>query len=170
MLKRLFISADCLQTVRMISGLTLFDSPKNQQSSISYKSEEFFFFTDIFFGKTYSWMVCRIGESPDYSTEQLVFNLAIDPGELAVLDDNDLAARLTQQPKPVRTLRANTAPAILAYEETPPHLRAGIPDEHVLSVRTARIKNDEHFVERLITAFLSTRSERATSEHVEEQI
>ena len=134
------------------------------------EDEDLFCFTDIFFGKAYTWMVCRFGENPNYPVQQLVFNLAVDPEELASLDKHNLAARLKEQPKPVRVLRANASPALLAYEDTPTHLCATVPPEHVLRGRAARIRGDECFAQRLVEAFLSTRLERKPSVHVEEQI
>lgn len=134
------------------------------------QNEEFFCFTDSFFGKTYTWMVCRIGENADYATEQLVFNLAVDPEKLLLLDNETLAARLKEQPKPVRSLRINASPSLLAYEDIPTHLRAAMPPEHVLRGRAVRIRDDECFAQRLVEAFLSTRPERTSSLHVEEQI
>ena len=134
------------------------------------QDEEFFCFTGIYFGKTYSWMVCRIGENPDYAVKQLVFNLAVDPEELALLDNDALVIRLTEQPKPVRAIRANASPALLPYDDTPSHLRAAMPDEHVLRGRAARIRSDEHFARRLVSAFLSTCPAQTPSVHVEEQI
>ena len=134
------------------------------------QEDDFYCFTEIFYGKTYSWIVCRIGENPDNATEQLVFNLAIDPGELVLLDHEGLTARLLERPKPVRSLRANASPALLAYEDTPSHLRTAMPSEHVLRDRSAQIRGDEQFAQRLTVAFLSTRPEHTASIHVEEQI
>ncbi len=134
------------------------------------QDEEFFCLTETYFRKTYSWIVCRIGENPGYSAEQFVFNLAVAPEELTLLDDDTLAARLTERPKPVRVLRANASPALLAYEDIPSQLREATPEENVLRRRASRIRGDEHFARRLVDAFLSTRQERTPSVHVEEQI
>ena len=134
------------------------------------QEEAFFCFTDIFYGKTYTWMVCRIGENPDKAVQQLVFNLAVDPEELAMLNDAALAARLARQPKPVRVLRTNASPALQAYEDTPRHLRADMPEEHILRSRATRISGDECLKKRLVEAFLSPRPTPPPSVHVEEQI
>ena len=134
------------------------------------QEDDFYCFTEIFYGKTYSWMVCRIGENPDNATEQLVFNLAIDPGELVLLDHEGLTARLLERPKPVRSLHANASPVLLAYEDTPSHLRTAMPSEHVLRDCSAQIRGDEQFAQRLTIAYLSTRPEHTVSIHVEEQI
>lgn len=134
------------------------------------QDEEFFCLTETYSRKANSLMVCKIGENPKYVAEQLVFNLEVDPEELTRLDDDTLAARLTERPKPVRVLRSNASPALLAYEDIPPHLREAIPEENVLKERAARIRGDEHFARQLMDTFLSIREERAPSGFVEEQI
>ena len=134
------------------------------------QDEEFFCLTETYSRKANSLMVCKIGENPDYAAEQLVFNLEVDPEELTRLDDYTLTARLTERPKPVRVLRSNASPALLAYEDIPSHLRASMPEENVLRRRASLIRGDECFSQRLVNAFLSTRPEGAPSVHVEEQI
>ena len=134
------------------------------------QDEEFFCLTETYSRKANSWMVCKIGKNPNYAAEQLVFNLDVDPEELTRLDNDTLAARLTEQPKPVRALRANASPALLAYEDIPSHLCTAMPEEHVLRGRAARIRSDERFARRLMSAFLSSRPERTPSVHIEEQI
>ena len=100
----------------------------------------------------------------------LVFDLSIDPDDLAALRDDELAARLAARPKPVRGLRTNASPIVLSYEEAPDHVRNRAPDIAELRRRAARIKRDEAFLERLIAAFVQTREEKESSAHVEEQI
>ena len=115
-------------------------------------------------------MVTTLGPNPDNGSQLLVFNLAIDPDQLADLPDDELLDRLAVTPKPVRVLRANACPSVLSYDDTPDHLRQmalGITD---LKSRAARIRRDEVLVQRLIAAFLATRGPREPSPHVEEQI
>ena len=134
------------------------------------EEDEVFSLTDIFFGKAYSWMVTNLGPNPDNGSQLLVFNLAIDPGELAGVSDHRLADRLATTPKPVRALRANACPCVLSYEDTPEHLRSQAPDIAELRARAARIRGDDALVQRLIAAFLATREPKEPSPHVEEQI
>lgn len=134
------------------------------------ENEEFFCFTDIVFRNATFLTVCKIGENPDYATEQLIFDLSVDPEELANLDDVGLATRLSEEPKPVRVLRANASPALLAYEDTPRHLRSDVPGKRILRARAIRIRGDECLAQRLVETYLSTRPERKPSVHVEEQI
>ena len=134
------------------------------------EEDEAFSLTDFFFGKTFSWMVTALGPHPCIGSQLLVFNLAIDPDELTNLRDDKLIDRLATTPKPVRALRANACPCVLSYEDTPQHLRSQWPDIAELRARAARIRYDEAFVQRLISAFLATREPKKPSPHVEEQI
>ena len=132
--------------------------------------ENVFCLTDFFYGKPYSWMVAALRPNPDNGSEMLVFNLAIDPDELAHLTVDDLTVRLAEHPKPVRGLRANACPIIFAYEDTPDHLRSNLPEVSTLRQRAARIKNDQDFIDRITAAFVGTREQKVPSTHVEEQI
>ena len=134
------------------------------------EEDEVFSLTDIFYGRVYSWMVTRLGPNPDNGSQLLVFNLAIDPDQLADLPDDELVDRLATTPKPVRALRANACPCVLSYEDTPEHLRSQAPDLADLRARAERIRGDDELVNRLIAAFLATREPREPSGHVEEQI
>lgn len=132
--------------------------------------EEVFHLTDVYFGRTHSWMVTTLGPNPYNGAQLIVFNLAIDPDELADLSDEDLIDRLAARPKPVRVLRANACPCVLAYEDTPEHLRSQASDSAELRARAARIRGDQAFVQRLISSFLATREPIKESPHVEEQL
>lgn len=132
--------------------------------------EEVFSLTDFFYGKSYSWMVTTIGQNPEYGAELLVFNLGIDPDELLRLSDDELADRLAETPKPVRAMRTNASPVVLAYDDAPDALREDAPTLDILQARAAQIRENSDFAGRLISAFLATRDEREPSVHVEEQI
>ena len=132
--------------------------------------EEVFSLTDFYYGRPYSWMVTSIGANPQNGAERLVFDLSLDPEELAVLPEGELAARLAKRPKPVRGMRTNAAPIVLSYEDAPGSIRSAAPDLGELKRRAARIKGDSGFSGRLIAAFVQTREERELSAHVEEKI
>ncbi len=134
------------------------------------EQEEFFSLTDIFFGNVYSWMVTNLGPNPDNSSQLFVFNLAVDPEELAVLPDHQLVERLSVRPKPVRVLRANACPCVALYDDAPEHIQSMVPDIVDLRDRAARVRRDNVLVQRLIAAFLATREPKKPSRHVEEQI
>jgi exodeoxyribonuclease-1 len=132
--------------------------------------EDVFSLTEFYYGASYSWMVTSIGVNPENGSEMVVFNLAIDPDELAELPDDELAGRLAVSPKPVRGMRTNAAPVIFTYEDAPDEICALAPGLDELRRRATRLSSDGALKERLIAALLTRRGEREPSAHVEEQI
>lgn len=132
--------------------------------------EDVFVLTDFYYGKGYSWIVTAIGVNPDNGSELLVFDLSQDPDDLAALSADDLAARLCEQPKPVRSMRTNAGPIVLPYGDAPAGLLHGYRDLDELRRRASRIKSDSILSERLIAAFMQLREEKEPSPHVEEQM
>lgn len=133
-------------------------------------TEEVFLLSDFYFGEPYCWMVTAIGPNPDNGSEILVYDLSIDPDEIAGLDDEALAARQASPLKPVRGMRANAAPVFLPCAETPDRLSARMADVSLLRERAARLKSIPGLADRLIAAFVGKREPRDPSPHVEEQI
>ena len=132
--------------------------------------ESVFALTDFYGGTPYSWMVTAIGVNPENKSEMLVFDLSHDPDNLAVMPEDELVARLAENPKPVRGMRCNAGPIVFAYEDAPDDMRSAAPALDELSRRVARLKNDPGLSERLIAAFIQARGARQPSVHVEEQI
>ena len=75
--------------------------------------------SDFYYGKPYSWYVTLIGKNEINSSEQYVFNLEIDPDDLERLSQTDLKNRMAAQPKPVRSVRSNSAPILMPCDEVP---------------------------------------------------
>ena len=134
------------------------------------EANEVFSFTDVFFGRAYSWMVTALGPNPDYDSELFVFDLSNDPEAFAALADDDLSARLAASPKPVRRLRANAGPCILPCEDVPAPVRMRMPGTDEIRHRAAWIRGNEDFAQRLITAMADAREAKEPSVRVEEQI
>ena len=134
------------------------------------EANEVFSFTDVFFGRAYSWMVTALGPNPDYDSEVFVFDLSNAPEMFAALADDDLSARLAASPKPVRRLRANAGPCILPYEDVPAPVRMRMPGTDEIKHRAAWIRDNEDFAQRLIAAMVGAREATEPSIHVEKQI
>ena len=134
------------------------------------EENQIFLLADFFYGKSFSWMVTTLGPNRSNSSELFVFNLAIDPNELANLSNGELTNRLSTTPKPVRALRVNACPCVLTYEDTPLHLRSRAPNFADLEARAVRLRNDDALIQRLIATFISTRKLKGPSPYVEEQI
>jgi exodeoxyribonuclease I len=134
------------------------------------EEEEVFVLSDFYCSRAYTWMVTTIGVNTQNSSELIVFDLSVDPKHLVSLSDDDLAVRLANYPKPVRSMRANASPCVLSLEDTPAHLRTHMPEIGELKRRAAHLKRDKAFAQRLIAAFIGSRRARVRSNHVEEQI
>ena len=132
--------------------------------------EDVFVLTDFYYGNGYSWLVTGIGVNPDNGSEMLVFDLSQDPDDFAALSDDQLIARLSERPKPVRGMRTNAGPIVLPYDDAPAGLLQGAPGLDELRRRAARVKDGSALSARLIAAFAQTREEREPSPYVEEQI
>lgn len=134
------------------------------------ESEQVFSLSDFYFGKAYSWLVTRLGVNADNNSEHYLFNLAVDPSELAESSDLELGDRLRELPKPVRCIRINAAPFLMAAFDAPDIASGRELGEAELERRAELLSSDAGLRNRLITAFKETRDERETSVHVEEQI
>ena len=134
------------------------------------QGEEFVTLADFYYGKPYSWFVAPLGLNPENGAELLAFDLANDPSELSCLDDAALSARLARSPKPVRGIRMNAAPIIQSFDETPPHIRLGKPDEMTSRQRAAALKANPALSQRFLQAYLSMREPVEASPHLEQQI
>jgi exodeoxyribonuclease-1 len=134
------------------------------------QEEYIYLLSDSFFGKTYSWPVVTLGANPDYGAESLVFNLTVDPDDLVGLSDGALSARLAVTPKPVRGLRTNAIPIVLAMDDVPEHIRQTLPDLGELQRRANVVCDDMSFKTKLIETFLARKEPRESSVYVEEQI
>lgn len=129
--------------------------------------------TDIMYAKSYSRVVTRIGVSPENSSEVLVFDLSVDPKELIDLTEEELAERLGESPKPVRSLKTNSGPIVIPYEDAPEHICPDSLTGKEAAERADCIEKTPGFMGRLLRAFGRVREEREKKEpavYVEEKI
>ena len=140
-------------------------------SVIDYiKEEPFFCLSEFYFGNPYAFLVTAIGSNPENNAEWYVYDLNVDPESLLALADEELAARVTQSPKPVRKLKSNAAPMLFPADDAPEICKGRDWGSEELARRAEFLKNDDVFRERLITAFGSDKEEYPPSPHIEKQI
>lgn len=117
-----------------------------------------------YYGVVKDHPLTRLGDEPN-GHAVLAYDLSIEPTQLSILDDTQLAARLKRAPKPVRRIRPNTAPLVLPVEEA-----TGVA---ALSYDTPLARRNALFaasglVYRLIR--LSSLERPSPSAHIEQQI
>lgn len=128
-------------------------------------TEPCFILTESFYDLPYQFALTKIGHEPGNAGAVLALNLAIDIDQLRAMTDEELVARLTRSPKPVRRIRTNAAPTLQSLSEYTHFDSVAAAD---LLERAYRIKADVEFCARLIR--LSAKPEWPASEFVEEQI
>ncbi len=133
-------------------------------------SENIFCFTDFFFSKPYSAIVTAIGDDPDNGSNFYIYDLSVNPEDLADLSHDSLIKRLGRSPKPIRKLKSNAAPILMLTEDAPDIAAAKKYDLEELERRANLLQGNEELRQRLIAATQSTYKERETSPHVEERI
>lgn len=135
-------------------------------------TEPVFFFTEFFWGRCYSWVVSMVGHDDSNDNHIYVANLAVDPRALAGLSEAGLRLCVGQRPKPIRRIRANSAPilSIVSEKHTCVFSDALWVSIEELRRRAAFLETNAGLRARLIAAFESARELREPSPHVEEQI
>jgi exodeoxyribonuclease I len=133
-------------------------------------AERIFCLSDFYFGKPYAYIVTCIGRHEQNTSEHYVYDLAVDPDSLSPLDEGRLRNRVKRSPKPVRRLKSNGAPVIVAQEDAPLIAKATVLGVDELARRAEIIHSDPDFCERLIAAFQASDEPEEPSEYIESQI
>jgi len=137
----------------------------------SFITEELVFsFTDIYYGKSYSFLMTTLGENPDYGSQFYIFDLANDPKDFEGLSETELVNRIQSSPKPIKILKTNSAPIITYEDEAPTIIKDRLPSSQVLAKRADYLKNKSDLREKLISVAHGQRTVYEQSSHVEEQL
>lgn len=132
--------------------------------------EKLYCFSEIYFGKPYSWMVTTLGQNQKNNSEWYVYDLAVSPESLFALSDTQLAARFGKSPKPVRRLKANAAPIIFTAEDGIGVCSGGACGLVEFERRADMLKANPSFCKKLMSIHESLKEDYPKSVHVEKQI
>jgi exodeoxyribonuclease-1 len=133
-------------------------------------NERVFCLADVYFGRPNSWLVTSIGSNSQNNSEYYVYDLGVDPSSLSSLTADQLVARLSKSPKPLRRLRSNAAPMLMAAENAPAAASGKVLESSELERRADILHSNSELRNRLITAFEATKEEREASPYVEDQL
>jgi len=132
-------------------------------------SDEPFVLTEFFANQAYHTPVVFVANDPDRPNGMLCLSVGTKIDDLASLSDEQLVARLSSQPSPVRRVRTNAGPTMMPLWEAPEELFEGSSCEE-LEDRAAQIVQDEGLKTRLLNSFVETRAKYAEPTHVEEML
>ncbi len=114
-------------------------------------SDEPFLLTEFFANKAYHNPVVFVANELDQPNSMLCLNLSGRIDDLASMSDEQLVAKLSHQPSPIRKIRTNAGPTMVPLWEAPEELFEGLSCEE-LEDRAAQIVEDESLKTRLADA------------------
>lgn len=142
----------------------------NKTAAIEYlKSETIIALCESYFGKTHSYFVTFLGEHAAKPGKHAIFDLIVDPDDLASLTHAQLVTRLNSRPKPIRSLRVNAHPIFIPIDIALERLRPDV-EEDEFGRRADKFVSDPDLRLRLLNAWAETGEPAELSPHVEEQI
>lgn len=123
-----------------------------------------------YFNRSYPYALTLLGMDEDQSSLAYALDLSVDFPELAALTDEELARRLGKSPKPVRKLKANSAPFIMELEDAPDDVAQRLPSNGIIDQQLEWLEANPDFRTRLLSLLHESKVEYEPATHIEEQI
>jgi exodeoxyribonuclease-1 len=130
------------------------------------RRQDAFLLLEFFPTSTGKFIATAIGSNANVA---YCYDLAIDPDQLRMMSDAELAVRLKKTPRPIRKVKTNAAPCLCSLDDAPvAMLGDASPAEFIRRARLLR--SDRAFVDRLVTAANEGEAPYPLSPYVERQI
>lgn len=137
---------------------------------VDYISDEEVFTVYEFYSQSYrAFPVTRVGQSPKMPNVQYCLDLRVDIDALRSKGVQELIEAIETLPKPLRRLKANSAPVLCPIDETPADVLQAWTED-ALRARACTIRADQEFCQRLVAAGEATEKVYGPSPHVEQQL
>jgi exodeoxyribonuclease-1 len=133
------------------------------------RDEDAFAYFDYFGRPQVMHFLTRVGICPNDANAHYCLDLACDIDALRKLDDAELAARMTQEPRPVRRLKVNASPLLYPLWDIDAERFLDLTEDECTR-RAASIRSDTEFMASLTRVATSLEPIYPPSEHVEDQI
>lgn len=133
------------------------------------RDEDAFAYFDYFGRPQVMHFLTRVGISPRDANAHYCLDLASDIDALRKLDDGELAARMTEEPRPIRRLKVNASPLLYPLWDIDADRFLDLTEDECTR-RASSVRNDPEFMAALTRAAASLEPTYASSDHVEEQI
>lgn len=132
-------------------------------------SGEPFLLTEFFANKAHHTPVVFVASEPEQPNSMLCLNLNVPSTDLASMSDEQLIARLSNQPSPLRKIRTNAGPTMMPLWEAIENSFDDVSCEE-LEDRAAQLVENESLKSRLAECYLETRPKYPEPAHVEEML
>ena len=150
--------------------LTMIDHASKQNTIRFIEENDVFAMADVYFGRSYSWLVTSCGSNPGYNAENAAFDLSFSPDDYFDLSVEELIGLLKGSPKPIRVIRANSQPILMpeamALEET----NGTVLSSGEIRRRADQIRSNEDFHARVGQALANRYEDEEPSPYVEKKI
>ena len=133
-------------------------------------SEKAFVFIEHYYNRPHPFVMTVIGHDEKQSSVAFVLDLSADLEEMDALDDKKLLARLKKSPKPVRKIKANTAPFLMNLEDVPDNLQPRLPSQEIVQANLDWLDANPDFVLRLLAVYKDMQEEYEPAVHIEQRI
>lgn len=133
-------------------------------------SERAFVCIEHYYNKPYPFVMTVLGYDEKQSAVAFVLDLSADLAEMNTLDNKELLKRLKNSPKPVRKLKANTAPFLMGLEDVPDHIKSRLPSEDIVQANLDWLDANPDFISRLLKVYEETREDYEPAIHIEQRI
>jgi exodeoxyribonuclease-1 len=125
---------------------------------------------ESYYAKPFGFALTALGSARSNGANLYAYDLAVCPKELQGLSDSALSQRLSETPRPLRIIRANADPILMAFKNAHGLTSAAEIPAQELEGRAASISADASFRRRLISLYEALLPARQPSAFVEEQI
>jgi exodeoxyribonuclease-1 len=143
----------------------------HKQSVIDFlRQEEAVWHSDVFGRKAYSWQVTYCGQNPEQDSQLAAFDLQFDPTEILGLSVEALVTVLNSSPKKIRVIAANRQPILMPHNATPGGTVTTEGSAREVERRTALIRGNADFKERVSKALAGRYGAKEPSQFVEQRI
>lgn len=133
------------------------------------RDEDAFAYFDYFGRPQVMHFLTRVGISPRDANAHYCLDLASDIDALRKLDDGELAARMTVEPRPIRRLKVNASPLLYPLWDIDAGRFHDLTEDEC-ERRASSVRADPEFMAALTRTAASLEPTYAPSDHVEEQI
>jgi len=131
---------------------------------------DYCFLSAVYFGRPYSYVVCKASASVENDKEIALFDLSNDPDKFLEMETYELVSALSSKAKPFRIVKANNSPILFPKDLPSSYVKGGLLSAEVYEQRAKKVIENVEFHQRLAEAIPQRYSAGDPAEHVEDRL
>ena len=146
-------------------------SNSSAEGVISFLTDnDYCFLSAVYFGKPYSYVVCKASVSVENDKEIALFDLSNDPEDFLKMEVYELVSALSSRKKPFRIIKANNSPILFPKSMPSSYVKGDLLSAEVYEERANKINGNAEFQQRLAEAIPQRYTASDPAEHVEDRL